>query len=83
MGAGIAVAALALIGGFVNAWSLDWTGLLLMVAGLAAAGAAYLTASGTALPSIGAGAKGHRARRRDVRPRDGRPVHRGEGVRPR
>lgn len=52
VGAGVAVAALALLGGFVGAWSLDWTGFLLIVAGLAAAGAAYLAASGTTLPAM-------------------------------
>ena len=51
VGTGIAVAVLALIGGFVGAWTFDWTGALLIVAGLTAAGAAYVTAAGTKLPA--------------------------------
>jgi hypothetical protein len=43
VGAGIAVAVIALLGIVLGAWSWDFGGLILIVAGLVAAGAAYVT----------------------------------------
>jgi hypothetical protein len=42
-GSGFAVAVIALLGGFVGAWTFDFTGVILIVAGLVAAGTAYVT----------------------------------------
>lgn len=52
VGSGIAVAVLALIGGLVGAWDLDFAGTLMIVGGLVAAGAAYMTASSTSMPAM-------------------------------
>jgi len=48
VGAGVSVAVLALIGWVLGAWPFDWSGLILVVAGLVAAVAQYLTATGSA-----------------------------------
>src|SRR6478752_5499583 len=45
IGAGIAVAIIALLGIVIGAWSWDFAGLFLIVAGMVAAGTAYVTAS--------------------------------------
>lgn len=46
VGAGAAVAVIALLGVPIGAWRLDWTGLILILAGLLAAAAAWMTADG-------------------------------------
>ncbi len=43
--AGLVVAAVGLIGSIVDAWSLQFSGLIMIVAGLGAAGAAYLAST--------------------------------------
>ena len=45
IGAGVAVAVIALLGIVIGAWSWDFAGLFLIVAGVVAAGTAYVTAS--------------------------------------
>ena len=44
--AGLATAILALVGGLIGAWRMDYMGLVLIVAGLAAAGVAWAGATG-------------------------------------
>jgi hypothetical protein len=51
VGAGVAVAVIAVIGAVVESWFFDWTGLILLAAGLVPAAVAWLTAEGrTARP---------------------------------
>jgi hypothetical protein len=45
LGAGIAVAVIGLVGSVIGAWSLDFSGIILIAAGLVAAGAAYASIS--------------------------------------
>lgn len=52
VGSGVAVAVLALIGGLVGAWDLDFAGILMVVGGLVAAGAAYMTGSSMSTPAM-------------------------------
>ena len=42
-GSGFAVAVIGLIGSLVGAWTLDFTGVILIAAGLVAAGTAYVS----------------------------------------
>jgi hypothetical protein len=46
VGAGLATAIIALFGVLLGAWRIDWLGLVMIVAGLAAAGVAWLGATG-------------------------------------
>lgn len=46
IGAGLTTAIIALLGVLLGAWRIDWLGLVMIVAGLAAAGVAWLGATG-------------------------------------
>jgi hypothetical protein len=46
VGAGLATAIIALLGVLLGAWRIDWLGLVMIVAGLAAAGVAWLGVTG-------------------------------------
>lgn len=48
VGTGLATATIALLGVLLGAWRIDWLGLVMIVAGLAAAGVAWLDATGPA-----------------------------------
>jgi len=52
VGAGLAVAIIALLGSVVGAWELIFAGLILIIAGLVAAGVAYVSSGREAAPSI-------------------------------
>ena len=66
-GSGFAVAVIGLLGSLIGAWTFDFTGLILIVAGLVAFGTAY----------VSFGREVWRAHRREARPDPGRRHHLG------